>query len=80
MGGGGGGGLWGCGAVRITSWNPKFNGSHFGLPSSSNHRMTGLDGNIRVNYDVITQAPYFVQKRQKVNRFLVGARAFNSSG
>ena len=27
-----------------------------------------------MNYDVITQASYFVQKRQKVNRFLVGAR------
>ena len=29
------------GAVRITSMNPKFNGSHFGLPPSSIHRMTG---------------------------------------
>ena len=29
------------GAVRITSLNPKFNGSHFGLPPSSIHRMTG---------------------------------------
>ena len=28
-------------AVRITSLNPKFNGSHFGLPPSSIHRMTG---------------------------------------
>ena len=29
------------GAVRITSLNPKFNGSHFGLPPSAIHRMTG---------------------------------------
>ena len=32
------------GAVRITSWNPKFNGSHFGLPPGSIHKMTGLGG------------------------------------
>ena len=30
------------GLVRITSWYPKFNGSHFGLPPSEIHRMTGL--------------------------------------
>ena len=29
------------GAVCITSLNPKFNGSHFGLSPSSVHRMTG---------------------------------------
>ena len=28
-------------AVRITSLNPKFNGSHFGLPPSGIQRMTG---------------------------------------
>ena len=32
------------GAVRITSLYPKFNGSHFGLPPSSMHKMTGLGG------------------------------------
>ena len=32
------------GLVRSTSSYPEFNGSHFGLPSSSIHRMTGLDG------------------------------------
>ena len=32
------------GAVRITSLNPKFNGSHFGLPPSSIQRLTGLGG------------------------------------
>ena len=49
-------GVWACqheclanifpsdGAVRITSWYIKFNGSHFGLPPSSIHRMTGLGG------------------------------------
>ena len=31
------------GAVRITPWYPKFNGNHFGLPSCSIHKMTGLD-------------------------------------
>ena len=30
------------GLVRITSRYPKFNGSHFGLPPSEIHRMTGL--------------------------------------
>ena len=30
------------GLVRITSWYPVFNGSHFGLPPSEIHRMTGL--------------------------------------
>ena len=33
------------GPVRITSWYPKFNGSHFGLPLSAIQRMTGLGGN-----------------------------------
>ena len=32
---------WLMGAVPITSLNPKFNRSHFGLPPSSIHRMTG---------------------------------------
>ena len=30
------------GLVCITSWYPNFNGSHFGLPPSEIHRMTGL--------------------------------------
>ena len=30
------------GLVRITSWYPNFNGSHFDLPPSEIHRMTGL--------------------------------------
>ena len=34
------------GLVRITSWYPKFNGSHFGLPPISLHGMTGVSGNI----------------------------------
>ena len=29
------------GLVRITSWYPNFNGSHFGLPPSEIHRMAG---------------------------------------
>ena len=35
--------IW-MGCVRITSWYPNFNGSHFGLPPSEIHRMTGLGG------------------------------------
>ena len=30
------------GLVRITSWYPDFNGSHFDLQPSEIHRMTGL--------------------------------------
>ena len=33
------------GLVCITSWNPKFNRSHFGVPPSAIHRVTGLGGN-----------------------------------
>ena len=33
------------GPVCTTSWYTEFNGSHFGLPPSSIHRMTGLGGN-----------------------------------
>ena len=40
------------GAVRITSWYPKFNGNHFGLPPSCIHKMTGLG----VNDDVRAQS------------------------
>ena len=32
------------GLVRIMSWYPNFNGSHFGLPPSEIHRLTGLGG------------------------------------
>ena len=45
------------GRVRISSWHPNFNGSHFVLPPSEIHRMTGLGGKNRVNYDVFAQAP-----------------------
>ena len=34
--------LWTMGLVRIPSWYPNFNGSHFGLPPSKIHWMTGL--------------------------------------
>ena len=45
------------GAMRITSWYPKFNGRHFGLPPSSTHRMTGLGGTWNgVNDEVCAQA------------------------
>ena len=32
------------GLVQITSWYPEINGSHFGLPLSSIHKMAGLGG------------------------------------
>ena len=35
-----------CGARCITSWYPKSNGNHFGLPPRPIHRMTGMDGNL----------------------------------
>ena len=38
------------GLVCITSWYPKFNGSHFGLPPRSIHRMTGLGGKMVWRY------------------------------
>ena len=44
------------GPVRFTSWYPKFNGSHFGLPPSSIHRMDWTGWQFRVNYDVFAQA------------------------
>ena len=49
---------WGSwmGLVRITSWYPNFNGSHFGLPPSSINRMTGLGGKIAWT-DVFAQGP-----------------------
>ena len=35
---------WWLVPVRFTSWHPKFNGSHFGLPPSSIHSMAGPGG------------------------------------
>ena len=32
------------GAMRIVSWYTKFNGSHFAVPPSSIHKMTGQGG------------------------------------
>ena len=40
------------GAVHITSLNPKFNESHFGLPPSSIQKMTGW---VALHYNVCTQ-------------------------
>ena len=47
------------GAARITSWHPNFNGSHFGLPPSSIHEMTGLGGKM-VWTMTYAHRPYFV--------------------
>ena len=44
----------GDGAVRIASLNPKLNGSHFGLPPSRIHRMTGW---VAVYHDVCARPP-----------------------
>ena len=50
---------WSVGPLCITSWYPKFNGGHFGLPPSSIRRMTGLGGNFFcVNSDKFAQAPF----------------------
>ena len=47
------------GLVRITSWYPNFNGSHFGLPPSEIHRMTGLPPKI-VWTMTYSHRPHFV--------------------
>ena len=46
--------------VHITSSNPKFNGSHFGLPPSCIHKMTGWVANSRVLWRMRT-APIFIE-------------------
>ena len=43
------------GTVCITSWYPKLNGSHFGLPPYPQNDWTGWQN--LVNYDVFAQAP-----------------------
>ena len=48
------------GLVRITSWYPNFNGSHFGLPPSEIHRMTGLPPKI-VWTMTYSHRPHWVQ-------------------
>ena len=45
------------GAVRITSLNSKFNVSHFGLPPSSIHRMTGWVANFPYTMTYATRPP-----------------------
>ena len=54
------------GAVRITSLNPKFNGSHFGLPPSGIHRMNGWVANSRILWRMRT-AP--IMRFKKPRRF-----------
>ena len=45
------------GLVRITSWYPEFNGSHFGLPQLyPKNDLTGRQNG--VNYDVFAQATF----------------------
>ena len=60
----------GMGAVRITSLIPKFNGSHFGLPPSSIHRMTGWVANSRILWLYICARPPFVLTMQPVQACL----------
>ena len=48
------------GLVRITSWCPKFNGSHFGLAPSLYPQNDWTEWQIRVNYDVpYMHTPHF---------------------
>ena len=49
------------GATCITSLHPKFNGSHFGLPPSSIHRMTGWVAISRIQWRMRT-APIVYKK------------------
>ena len=51
--------VWVMRLVRITLWYPKFNGSHFGLPPSSVHRMTGLGGKF-VGTMTYSHRPHFL--------------------
>ena len=44
--------------MRVTSWYPRFNGSHFGLPPSSIHKMTGLGGKM-VSTMMCTHKPHY---------------------
>ena len=46
-------------AMRISSWYPNVNGSHFGLPPSSFHTQKSWTGwQFRANYDVWAQASF----------------------
>ena len=58
------------GAVRITSLNPKFNRSHFDLPPSSIHRMTGWVANSRILWRMRT-APISWHPGNKQSSFFV---------
>ena len=55
------------GLVRITSQYPNFNGSHFGLPPSEIHRMTGLPPKI-VWTMVYSHRPHFKKLRPKITK------------
>ena len=59
------------GAVRITSWYPHFNGSHFGSPPSSIHRMTGLGDKMLwiVTYAHRPQWQYTKDSTQQVGHY-----------
>ena len=46
------------GLVRTTSWYSHFNGSHFGLPPSKIHRMTGAGGK-KVSTMTYSHRPHF---------------------
>ena len=47
------------GLVRITSWYPNFNGSHFGLPPSEILRITGLPPKIACTM-TYSHVPHFL--------------------
>ena len=56
------------GLVRITSWYPNFNGSHFVLPPSETPQNDWTATQNRVNYDVFAQAPLLCIFTQSLNR------------
>ena len=69
------------GLVRITSWYPNFNGSHFGLPPSEIHRMTGLPPKIvwTMTYSQSRPIPESVWNRtqsHKTNLTFTGPKLF----
>ena len=61
-------------SVHITLLYPKLNGSHFGLPPSSIHRMTGLGGNFlhTMTYAHRPHWFFFIYKKKLRKLALVG--------
>ena len=70
------------GAVRITSWYPKINGSHFGLPTQSYPQNDWTGWQNGVNYDICAQAPSAIFRHVPVwsyNRWLRQTQSYRKS-